>query len=166
MIFSDDSDLQRIQPYVFEHGVDSFTEYHEQAAADVIADLRLRWWPNLRTPYPYGGIGSLLVDGSSEYGLYAGVTPVWNNYPDFDSEKLNPVQWVPASTTRVLGWYVLPRLAASVGGSGLVEMMRFYRGEYEREFLKTLTIGVEYDTGYGFVRVDMRPVSERQRLRR
>jgi hypothetical protein len=166
MIFSDDSDLQRVQPYVFEHGVAFFTEYHELAAADVVADLRLRWWPNLRTPYSYGGVGSLLVDGSSDYGIYPGVTASWNNLPDFDTEKLNPLQWVPASVFRVLGWYVLPRLAASVGGSGLVEMMTFYRGEYEREFVKMLATGVEYDTGSGFVRLDVRPVSERQRLGR
>jgi hypothetical protein len=138
MIFCDDGDLMRVQPYVFEHGVASFEEYHEVAAGDILDALLVTWLP------------------------FQGVV----GEDDFVAERLDGRQWVLAAVYRVLGWYVLPRLAASVGGEGLIAMMSHYRVEYKRELLRVISAGVMYDTGNGYVRASMLPISEQQRLRR
>jgi hypothetical protein len=138
MIFSSDSELWRFQPYVFEHGVLSFEELHSDAARDIVAAIATEWGPSHYV---------VLVD-------------------EFDEERLDASQWMMASVYRVLGWYVLPMLAASVGGQGFVTMMEHYRREYAEEMRREFRRGVRYDTGSGFERGDALPESEVQRLRR
>lgn len=138
MIFSNDENLQQLQPYVFEHGVATFTAYHVSAANDVVDALVTEWLP----------LQSVV---SSD---------------DFDAERLEAEQWVTAAVYRVLGWYVLPRLAASVGGAGLLTMMEHYRREYVLEVQRVIRRGVRYDIGSWFERIEALPVSEVQRLRR
>ena len=149
MIFSDDSDLMRVQPYVFEQGVASFEELHEVAGDEVVRDVR-RYWG----------------------GAY-GDTPVRES--NFNPDMLNPVQWNSAAVYRVLGWHVLPLLHSSVvldgtsvavDGMGLNELRLFYRAAYDEEFAAVLGAGLEYDLGSGFVVVNRRSVAELQRLRR
>jgi len=60
----------------------------------------------------------------------------------------------------------LPRLAASVGGQGLLSMMEHYRREYGLEVQRVIRKGVRYDTGSGFERIELVSGSEQQRLRR
>jgi len=138
MIFSTDEDVRRVQPYVFEHGVAAFTEYHVPASGDVVDELVTGWLPLQRV---------VMADA-------------------FDEERLVAAQWGTAAVCRVLGWYVLPRLAASVGGAGLLSMMEHYRREYALEMQRVIRRGVLYDSGSGPERVDALPVSEVQRLRR
>lgn len=138
MVFSTDADVLRVQPYVFEHGVATFTEYHVPATGDLVDELVTEWLP----------LQSVV---SSD---------------DFDAERLQASQWVTAAVYRVLGWYVLPRLAASVGGEGLLSMMEHYRREYALEMQRVIRRGVLYDTGSGLERIEALPVSEVQRLRR
>ncbi|ABL65632.1 hypothetical protein [Chlorobium phaeobacteroides] len=138
MVFSSDSDLLRFQPYVFEHGVVSFEEYHARGVDDIVDELLISWIP---------AQGTVDVDS-------------------FDVERLDALQWVMASVYRVLGWYVLPRLAASVGGQGLLTMMDHYRREYGMEVQRVIRKGVRYDTGSGFERIELVSGSEQQRLRR
>jgi hypothetical protein len=138
MVFSSDADLLRFQPYVFEHGVMSFEEFHALAVDAIVDELLIAWLPVQGT-----------VDVDS-----------------FDVERLDASQWVMASVYRVLGWFVLPRLAASVGGQGLLTMMDHYRREYRAEMRKQLSKGVRYDTGSGFERIGLVAGSELQRLRR
>jgi hypothetical protein len=47
MLFSDDRDLLRVQPSVFEHGVASFEELHEVAGDEVVRDLKRYWLRSL-----------------------------------------------------------------------------------------------------------------------
>ena len=145
MIFCDDSDLMRVQPYVFEQGVASFEELHEVAGDEVVRDCRMYWLSTLPVVAP--DAASSRDDG-------------------FDASKLNPLQLLSAAVYRVLGWHVLPLLASSVGGAGFVEMMTFYRSEYVREFGAVVQAGMEYNFGSGYEVVNRRSVAELQRLRR
>ena len=154
MIFADDGDLMRVQPYVFEHGVDSFEELHEVAGDEVVRDLRRFWLRSLH-------VVSLEV-------------PSWWDGA-FDPYRLNPVQWNSAAVYRVLGWHVLPKLHSSVmlegtmvamDGMKINEMRVFYRSAYVEEFAAVLEAGLEYDLGSGYVVVSRRSVAELQRLRR
>lgn len=138
MVFSCDDDLLLLLPYVFEHGVESFAEFHALAAADVVHDVRVAWLS-----------GRLRME-RCWYGV------------EFDGELLVDSEWVRAAVFRVLGWFVLPLLAASVGGEGFVAMMGHYRMEYERELQRLFVVGFVY----GGVRVFVPVVSEQQRLRR
>lgn len=145
MIFSDDSDLMRVQPYVFEQGVASFEELHEVAGDEVVRDVR-RYWGAI-----VGARGAIW----------------WNT--NFNPDMLNPVQWNSAAVYRVLGWHVLPMLHSSVTldgtslaveGMGLNELRVFYRAAYDEEFAAVLGAGLEYDLGSGFVVVNRRSVAE------
>jgi hypothetical protein len=138
MVFSSDEDVLRMQPYVFEHGVASFSEYHEPAAGDLLDALVTDWIPAQST---------VLED-------------------EFDAARLDAAQWVTVAVCRVLGWYVLPRLAASVGGEGFLSMMEHYRKAYTLEMQRVYWRGVRYNTGSGFERIEALPESEVQRLRR
>jgi len=145
MVFSDDSDLLRVQPYVFEQGIASFALFHGVAADELVRDLK-RYW--------LGALHAISVD-----------LPTWWD-STFDPAKLNPAQWKSAAVYRVLGWHVLPLLASSVGGAGFVEMMQFYRSSYVQEFADVVQTGLEYNLGGGFVVVNRRSVAELQRLQR
>ena len=166
MLFSDDSDLMRVQPSVFEHGVASFEELHEVAGDELVRDLKRYWLRHL-----------CAVGGAYDVGAY-GDTPLrvpgwWES--NFNPDKLNPLQWVTAAVYRVLGWHVLPMLHSSVtldGTSLAVEGMKinelrvFYRTAYDEEFAAVMEAGLEYDLGSGYVVVNRRSVAELQRLRR
>lgn len=152
MIFADDGDLMRVQPSVFEHGVDSFEELHEVAGDEVVRDVRRVW-------------GAIV-------GAY-GDTPVRES--NFNPDKLNPLQWNSAAVYRVLGWHVLPMLHSSMMLEGMMvamdgmkinEMRLFYRSTYVEEFAAVLETGLGYDFGSGYVVVSRRSVAELQRLRR
>ncbi len=157
MIFTDDSDLLRVQPSVFEHGAASFEDYHEVAGDELVRDLK-RYWCAIIGAYRYTPLR--MPDGCDG---------------SFDPDRLNPLQWVTAAVYRVLGWHVLPRLHStvtldgttlSVEGMKLNELRLFYRIAYEREFAEVLQGGLEYDLGSGYEVVGRRPIAELQRLRR
>jgi|GEM_PF-932656 len=82
MIFCDDSDLMRVQPYVFEQGVASFEELHEVAGDEVVRDCRMYWLSVVPVVAP--DAASSRDDG-------------------FEASRLNPLQWVSAAIYRVLG---------------------------------------------------------------
>jgi hypothetical protein len=156
MFFADDSDLLRVQPSVFEHGVASFEDFHDLAGDEIVRDLKMYW---LR----YHHIISLNL-------------PTWWD-KSFNPEKLNPLQWNTAAVYRVLGWHVLPMLHSSVtlegttlvvDGMKISEMQKHYRSEYEREFNFVLRSGLEYDldNGSGYTVVNRSSVAELQRLLR
>ena len=154
MIFTDDSDLLRVQPSVFEHGAASFDDLHEVAGDELVRDLKRYWLQALHV---------ISLD-----------LPTWWD-SNFDPAKLNPLQWNSAAVYRVLGWHVLPRLHStvtldgttlSVDGMKINELRLFYRIAYEREFAEVLQSGLEYDLGNGYEVVGRRPIAELQRLRR
>ena len=145
MVFSDDTDLLMYQPYVFEQGIASFASFHAVAADELVRDLKKEWLRALHA--------------------FSNDLPTWWDCT-FEGEQLNPVQWKSAAVYRVLGWHVLPLLAATVGGAGFVEMMQFYRSLYVQEFADVVQSGLEYHLGSGYVVVNRRSIAELQRLQR
>ncbi len=148
MPYSDDADLMKYQPYVFEHGVSSFAAYHADAEADINRDIQILWLPAQSSffcpHYP------LMI-----YGLPAAV---------FDAAKLNPDQWMKASVYKVLAAYVLPSLAASVGGEGFVAMIAFYERNYVKELERVFSAGVQYLIDSEYVVIYAKTQAERHRL--
>ncbi len=131
MPYSTDADLLKYQPYVFEHGVPSFTAYHTDAEADINRDIQALWIPTqsqITVP-----LRPSVVEGTVEGA--------------FDATKLHPAQWMKASVYKVLAGYVLPSLAASVGGEGFVTMISFYGQLYKDELQRIFTAGVQYHDG-------------------
>jgi hypothetical protein len=142
MAYSSDTDLQRYQPYVFEHGTASFAMLHDDAASEIIQRLRRDWLPLQR----------III-------------------PDlFDAAKLEPDQFRMISISAVLGLFILPQLAASIGGEGFLQMASYYRKDYDRRFSDLLIYGIKYYTGDtddvdGYELIKSLPVSELQRRR-
>ena len=141
MPYSTDTDLLKYQPYVFEHGITSFAAYHADAEADINRDLQNLWLP--------------------AQSLSEGIQSV-----AFDATKLNPAQWMKASVFKVLAAYVLPSLAASVGGEGFVAMIAFYDRQYCKELQSVFAAGVQYLNGSEYVSIYAKPPAEGNRLRR
>jgi len=134
MPYSTDDDLLKYQPYVFEHGVTSFAAFHTDAEADINRDIQALWLPTqseITIP-----LRPSVTDGTEEGA--------------FDATKLNPVQWMKASVFKVLAGYVLPSLAASIGGEGFVTMISFYGQLYKDEMQRIFTAGVQYHDGTAY----------------
>jgi len=151
MSYSSDSDLMEYQPYVFEHGISEFTGYHVKAASDIVRDIKALWLPLQNT----------LVDPA-----HRSMSLLATDSTLFDAASLNSTQWVRASVYRVLGWYVLPRLAASVGGQGFLSMLAFYEREYMGEMQSVFGEGVEYLINGVYEKIFVMPLAERSRVRR
>lgn len=115
MAFSTDSDLTAIVPDILSLGIESFSGEHAKAEADIIRELRRRWWP--RTSYKGELDATLLVDA----------------------------QFTRANAYLVLWKYALPQLTNWVDGDRFREMITFYRDLYSQELEAILNDGVEYD---------------------
>jgi len=137
------------QPYVFEHGVGEFTGYHVKAAADIVRDIKALWLPLQRR----------LVDPAR-----TGMNLLATDSTLFDGDNLNAEQWVKASVYRVLGEYILPRLSASIGGQGFVEMLAFYDRAYSKELQSVFDDGVEYMIDGVYQKIFVMPLAARSRL--
>ena len=119
MAFSTDSDLTAIIPDIFSLGIENFADEHAKAEADIIREIRRRWWP--RTGYKGEMNEALLTDS----------------------------QWTRTCVYLVLWKYALPQLTNWVGTGGgtdrFREMISFYRDLYAQELEAVLSDGVEYD---------------------
>ena len=151
MAYSTDSDLMEYQPYVFEHGISDFSIYHEKAAFDIQRDIKALWMPLQNT----------LTDPARR-----GMSRTASDVTLFDAAKLNNAQWIRASVYRVLGWYVLPRLAASVGGQGFLGMLAFYERAYTKELQSVFDEGVEYLINSVYQKIFVMPLAARSRQMR
>ncbi|MEI7748232.1 MAG: hypothetical protein WCI81_04065 [Chlorobiaceae bacterium] len=148
MAYSTDADLLKYQPYVFEHGMSSFAAYHADAEADINRDIQILWLPAQSSFfYPC-------------YPLMISGLP----FAEFDATKLNPAQWMKASVFKVLAAYVLPSLAASIGGEGFVAMIAFYERNYVKELENVFSAGVQYLSGSEYAVIYAKTPAERQRL--
>ena len=76
MIFCDDSDLMRVQPYVFEQGVASFEELHEVAGDEVVRDCRMYWLSTLPVVAPAAVCVLKLMAVAMAPSLAAVIVPV------------------------------------------------------------------------------------------
>jgi hypothetical protein len=131
MPYSTDSDLLKYQPYAFEHGVASFAAFHTDAEADINRDIQALWLPT-QSQITVPSRPSV-TDGTEEGA--------------FDATKLKQTQWMKASVYKVLAGYVLPSLAASIGGEGFVTMISFYAQLYKDELQRVFAGGVQYHNG-------------------
>jgi len=149
MAYSTDSDLMEYQPYVFEHGISEFSDYHDKAEADIQRDIKTLWLPlqNRLTDPARRGLNLLATDSTL-----------------FDPDNLKPSQWVKASVYRVLAEYVLPRLAASVGGQGFLGMLAYYQRAYQKELQSVFDDGVEYLISSVYQKIFVMPLAARSRL--
>lgn len=129
-------DLEVILPAVFNHGIDSWDQYHITAETEVVRDIRKLWMPRQVTV----------------------------KRADFDASKLLGSEWMRANCYRVLGWHVLPRLSTETTVDGFRDLMAHYRSEYSKEMKAVIDNGVTYDTGDGFVRIESLPEPESQRI--
>ena len=150
MAFSTDADLLKFQPYVFEHGVAAFVAYHDDAKADIIRDIQTFWLP-----------AQLYFSAPSRPSTITGTQS-----GALDEAKLNPAQWLKASVYKVLAAYVLPSLAASVGGEGFVSMIAFYERQYIKELQNVFAAGVQYMEGSQYVTIYARLQAEPLRMQR
>ena len=122
MAFSTDSDLANLIPDILELGINSFSEEHAKAQADIERTLRIKWWPKKRLS---------LSEPSS--------------YAEMDATKLVATQFMTTSVYLVLWRYVLPQLTNWVEGDRFSTMIDFYKARYNEELEAVLDDGVEYD---------------------
>jgi len=115
MAFSTDSDLTAIVPDILSLGISSFADEHAKAEADILREIRRKWWP--RT----GRKGEL------------------------DESLLTDSQFTRANAYLVLWKYALPQLTNWVDGDRFREMIDFYRDLFSQEMEAVFNDGVEYD---------------------
>jgi hypothetical protein len=125
MAFSNDYDLQEISPDILDLGIDNFIDDHVTAEADLIREIRNRWWHRR-------GIAG-----------------------EMDSAKLTATQWTKANSYLVLWKYALPKLTNWIDNDRFLEMIDFYRNLYGQELEAVFADGIEYDAdGDGQVKDD------------
>ncbi len=125
MAFSNDYDLQEIAPDILDLGIDNFIEDHATAEADLIREIRNRWWHRR-------GIAGEMA-----------------------STKLTATQWTKANSYLVLWKYALPKLTNWIDNDRFLEMIDFYRNLYGQELEAVFADGIEYDAdGDGQVKDD------------
>ena len=115
MAFSTDWNLQEIIPDILDFGIDNFIEEHATAQADVVREIRSKWWPR------------------------RGITG------EMDTSLLTESQWTKAAAYLVLWKYALPKLTNWVENDRFMHMIDFYRVRYGEEMEAVFADGVEYD---------------------
>lgn len=116
MAYSTDSDLTALIPDILELGILGFYEEHNQAAADIERELRIKWWPSKN------------ISG------------------EMDATLLTDSQFRTASCYLVLWRYALPKLTNWVDGDRFQNMIEFYKARYGEEFEAIMKDGIEYDS--------------------
>ena len=121
------SDIQEYEPDITDYGLPSFDNEITRANADVVRDIRVKWWP------------------TQQIGLYD-INYLGANSIEMNEDLLTASQWTTAAVYQVLGFHILPKLSKfEVDGDVFQNKMQYYRKEYEREFDLILRDGVEYD---------------------
>lgn len=115
MAFSTDTDLTDLLPDILSLGIASFTDFHDDAYADILREIRTKWW--------------------SKTG-YAG---------ELDATLLTNGQWTLASAYLVLWKYALPQLTNWTPEDRFQIMMDHYKARYNDEMAAIFSDGVEYD---------------------
>jgi len=121
------SDIREYEPDILEYGLPDFTNEITRANADVVRDIRIKWWP------------------TQQIGIYD-INYLGANSVEMNEDLLTTSQWTTCAVYNALGFHILPKLAKfEVDGDVYQNKMEFYRKEYEREFDLVLRDGVEYD---------------------
>jgi len=121
------SDIQEFEPDILDYGIPNFTNEISRANADVVRDIRIKWWP------------------TQQIGVYD-INYLGANSVEMNEDLLTVSQWTICAVYQALGFHILPKLAKfEVDGDIFERKMDYYRKEYEREFDLILRDGVEYD---------------------
>lgn len=115
-VFATNQDLMEYAPDVFSQGVDDWTDELAKAQADVVNQVKIKYWQKYHTP------GSL------------------------DIELLTASQWTKSTVYRALSAYLLPKLATFRIDDVFVEQIKFYKERYAEELDTQFALGIEYDT--------------------
>jgi len=115
MAFSNDGDLMELVPDILSLGIDSFSQEHARAQADIERKIRADWWDKR------GYSGELVPS------------------------KLTSSQWTRCSVYLVLWKYALPKLTNWVDNDRFLGMIDFYKSRYGEEIEAVFRDGVEYD---------------------
>tara|TARA_R110001632_G_scaffold74730_1_gene170675 strand:+ start:348 stop:767 length:420 start_codon:yes stop_codon:yes gene_type:complete len=115
MAFSNDGDLMEIIPDILNLGIESFSEEHAKAQADIERKIRAEWW--------------------DKRGYSGELKPAY----------LTDSQWTQASCYLVLWKYALPKLTNWVDNDRFMGMIDFYKSRYGEEVEAVFQDGVEYD---------------------
>ena len=148
MPYSTDLDVMEYLSYVFDLGFSEFRAYHGFAESDIERDIKRLWLP----------YQAIIPDPTK-----TAVNSAADNTSYFNASNLTAAQWTRASVFRVLGWYILPRLAAAIGGEGFLSMVAYYKMAYAEEIYAVINDGVEYNYGGSLQKVYVLPQRERQR---
>jgi hypothetical protein len=114
-MFATNNDLVDLLPSIFDHGVEDFTPELEKAQADVVRELKIKWFNK----------------------FYSQDT--------FDITRLDDAQWTRAVCYRAIAHYILPRLSTWRVDDVFREQMTFYSDAYAHEIDAALSVGVKYD---------------------
>jgi hypothetical protein len=121
------SDIQEFEPDILDYGIPTLTAEITRANADVVRDIRIKWWP------------------TQQIGVYD-INYLGANSVEMNEDLLTVSQWTICAVYQALGFHILPKLAKfEVDGDIFERKMDYYRKEYEREFDLILRDGVEYD---------------------
>lgn len=119
--------VKEYEPDILNYGIADFTAELTKAQADVLRDIRIRWWPTQQM-----GTHDLRILGTGQQ--------------EPDEDLYTASQFTRACVYQALGFHIYPKLAKFEPDLDIFERkMEFYRKEYERELDLVLRDGVEYD---------------------
>jgi len=119
--------IKEYEPDILNYGLADFTAELTKAQADVLRDMRIRWWPTQQM-----GLYDLRILGTGQQ--------------EPDEDLYTAAQFTRACVYQALGFHIYPKLAKFEPDLDIFERkMEFYRKEYERELDLVLRDGVEYD---------------------
>jgi hypothetical protein len=119
--------VKEYEPDILNYGIADFTAELTKAQADVLRDMRIRWWPTQQM-----GTYDLRILGTGQQ--------------EPDEDLYTASQFTRACVYQALGFHIYPKLAKFEPDLDIFERkMEFYRKEYERELDLVLRDGVEYD---------------------
>lgn len=126
MSYATNEDLTYYMPDALDHGVADWTNELAMAEEDVKREIKVRWF-NVEFGTGKNFRGSVSV-------------------AQFDSTKLEAIQWKRATVYRAMSQYILPKLSTfRPEGDSFRERIDFYRSAYSEEMNLQLSSGVEYD---------------------
>lgn len=116
MAFATDSDLVRLVPDIYEHGVQDWSDELLRAEQDILRKIRTEWY-------------------NKRYSKY-----------NWEKTRLYEAQWTQACLYRALANYILPRLTQwRTDGDAFREQMEFYQARFAEEMNDQFATGIQYD---------------------
>jgi hypothetical protein len=116
MPFATNENLQDYVPDIFDHGVDDWSDELTKAEADVVNQIKIRYWNR------------------------------HHDRSQFDKTKLTESQWTATTVYRALSTHIMPKLSTFRIDDVFKDQITFYKEKYEEELNTQFSVGIEYDT--------------------